>query len=113
MSQVIIEYIESLIDEVNLPMEIKLVGDVYHIEVTKDLKNSTVLYVNMMYNPDKEVTYIKIRLKKYLRKLNFKIIVNYIIYPKISMKKDIKREYGIRPKEDYIKLDKLKDTYYR
>ena len=111
MSQVIIEYIESLIDEVNLPMVITLVGDVYHIEVTKDLKHSSAMYVDMVYNPDKEVTYIKIRLKKYLRKLNFKIIVNYINYPEISMKKDIKREYGIRP--NYIKLDKLKDTYYR
>ena len=113
MSQVIIEYIESLIDEVNLPTVITIVDGVYHIEVTKDLKHSSVMYVDTVYNPDKEVTYIKIRLKKYLRKLNFKIIVNYINYPKISMKKDIKREYGIRPKEDYIKLDKLKDTYYR
>ena len=98
MSQVIIEYIESLIDEVNLPMEIKLVGDVYHIEVTKDLKNSTVLYVNMMYNPDREITYIKIRLNSYLRKLNFKVTVKYINYPKISMR-EIVREYNIKPKE--------------
>lgn len=98
MSQVIIEYIESLIDEVNLPMVITLVGDVYHIEVTKDLKNSTVLYVNMMYNPDREITYIKIRLKSYLRKLNFKVTVKYINYPKISMR-EIVREYNIKPKE--------------
>ena len=94
----LIEYIETLIDEINLPMVITLVGDVYHIEVTQDLKNSSVKYTTMMWDPDKDITFIKIRLKKYLRKLKFKITVKYINYPEICIKKDIRREYVIKPR---------------
>ena len=102
MSQVIIEYIESLIDEVNLPTVITIVDGVYHIEVTQDLKHSSVKYANMVWNPDKEITSIKVILKRYLRKFNFKITVKYINYPEINMK-EIVREYRIKPKEIHSK----------
>jgi hypothetical protein len=56
----------------------------------------------MVWNPDKEITSIKLILKRYLRKFNFKITVKYINYPEINMK-EIVREYRIKPKEIHSK----------
>jgi hypothetical protein len=92
------EYIESIIDEVNLPLEITLREDgVYRIDVTKDLKESWVLYkISYERNID-EVKDIRVQLKKYLPQLNFVVKVNYINYPK-EYSISLLNEYIIKPR---------------
>jgi hypothetical protein len=92
------EYIRTLIDEVNLPLEITLREDgVYRIDVTKDLKESWVLYkISYERNID-EVKDIRVQLKKYLPQLNFVVKVNYINYPK-EYSIPLLHEYVIKPR---------------
>jgi hypothetical protein len=106
------KYIESLLDEVKLPLEITLREDgVYRIDVTKDLKESWVLY-NIAYKRDiDEVKDIRVQLKKYLPQLEFVAKVSYINYPKSLKKMPLSNEYKIKPREHYSKLLKLKDQY--
>jgi len=104
------KYIESLIDEVNLPLEITLREDgVYNIVTTKDLKESWVLYKISYERKIDEVKNIRIQLKKYLPQLEFVVKVNYINYPKSLKKMPLSNEYKIKPREYYDKLLKLKD----
>jgi len=105
------KYIESLLDEVKLPLEITLREDgVYRIDVTKDLKESWVLYkISYERNID-EVKDIRVQLKRYLPQLEFVAKVNYINYPnRVTI--PILNEYKIKPREHYDKLLKLKDQY--
>ena len=106
------EYIRTLIDEVNLPLEITLREDgVYRIDVTKDLKESWVLY-NIAYKRDiDEVKDIRVQLKKYLPQLEFVAKVNYINYPKSLNKMPITHEYKVQPRKHYDNLLKLKNMY--
>jgi len=92
------EYIRTLIGEVKLPLEITLREDgVYRIDVTKDLKESWVLYkISYDRNID-EVKDIRIQLKKYLPQLNFVVKVNYINYPK-EYSIPLLHEYIIKPR---------------
>lgn len=103
------EYIRTLIDEVNLPLEIRLREDgVYRIDVNVDLKGSWVLYRINYERDNKEVRNIRVQLKKYLPQLEFVVKVNYINYPN-DFTMPILHEYKIRPREHFDKLLKLKD----
>jgi hypothetical protein len=104
------KYIESLIDEVNLPLEITLREDgVYNIVTTKDLKESWVLYKIICERKIDEIKNIRVQLKKYLPQLEFVVKVNYINYPKSLKKMTLSNEYKIKPRVHYDKLLKLKD----
>ena len=98
------EYIRTLIDEVNLPLEITLREDgVYRIDVTKDLKESWVLYkISYERNID-EVKDIRVQLKTYLPQLEFVVKVNYTNYPKDFGRIPLLHEYRIKQREHYNK----------
>jgi hypothetical protein len=92
------KYIESLIDEVNLPLEIRLQEDgVYRIDVNVDLKGSWVLYRINNERDNKDVRNIRVQLKKYLPQLDFVVKVNYINYPNDSTI-PLLHEYVIKPR---------------
>ena len=92
------EYIRTLIDEVNLPLEIRLREDgVYRIDVEVDLQGSWVLYSINHDRNNKNVKHIRIQLKKYLPQLNFVVKVNYINYPK-EYSIPLLHEYIIKPR---------------
>ncbi len=92
------KYIETLIDEVNLPLEIRLQEDgVYRIDVEVDLKGSWVLYSINYDRDNKDVRKIRVQLKRYLPQLDFVFKVNYINYPK-EASIPILREYIIKPR---------------
>ena len=92
------KYIESLIDEVNLPLEITLREDgVYRIDVNVDLQGSWVLYSINHDRHNKNVKHIRIQLKKYLPQLDFVVKVKYINYPK-EVSIPILHEYIIKPR---------------
>jgi hypothetical protein len=92
------KYIETLIDEVNLPLEIRLREDgVYRIDVEVDLKGSWVLYSINYDRDNKDVRKIRVQLKRYLPKLDFVFKVNYINYPK-EASIPILHEYIIKPR---------------
>ena len=105
------EYIRTLLDEVKPPLEITLREDgVCRIDVTKDLKESWVLY-NIAYKRDiDEAKDIRVQLKKYLPQLDFVVKVNCINYPN-DVTIPILHEHKIKRKEHYSKLLKLKDQY--
>ena len=103
------KYIRTLIDEVKIPLEIRLQEDgVYRIDVDVDLQGSWVLYRINYERDNKEVRNIRVQLKKYLPQLEFVVKVNYINYPN-DFTMPILHEYKIRPREHYDKLLKLKD----
>jgi len=78
------KYIESLIDEVNLPLDITLREDgSYSILVTQDLKGSTVRYTNAAWNNETDIRWIRVQLKRYVPNLKIKLMVGYINYPKL------------------------------
>ena len=92
------EYIRTLIDEVNLPLEIRLREDgVYRIDVEVDLQGSWVLYSINHDRNNKNVKHIRIQLKKYLPQLDFVVKVNYINYPK-EYSIPLLHEYIIKPR---------------
>jgi hypothetical protein len=92
------KYIESLIDEVNLPLEITLREDgVYRIDVNVDLQGSWVLYSINHDRNNKNVKHIRIQLKKYLPQLEFVVKVKYINYPK-EVSIPLLHEYVIKPR---------------
>jgi hypothetical protein len=92
------EYIRTLIDEVNLPLEIRLREDgVYRIDVEVDLQGSWVLYSINHDRNNKNVKHIRIQLKKYLPQLDFVVKVKYINYPK-EASIPILHEYIIKPR---------------
>jgi len=92
------EYIRTLIDEVNLPLEIRLQEDgVYNIVTTKDLKGSWVLYSISYERNNKDVKNIRVQLKKYLPQLEFVVKVKYINYPK-EVSIPLSHEYKIKPR---------------
>jgi hypothetical protein len=92
------EYIRTLIDEVNLPLEITLREDgAYRINVHTDLKGSWVLYRINYERDNKDVRNIRVQLKKYLPQLNFVVKVNYINYPK-EYSISLLNEYIIKPR---------------
>jgi len=106
------KYIESLIDEVNIPLEITLREDgVYNIVTTKDLKESWVFYMCANERAESDIRFIRVQLKKYLPQLEFVVKVNYINYPKSLKKMPITHEYKVQPRVHYDKLLKLKDQY--
>jgi hypothetical protein len=91
------KYIESLIDEVNLPLEITLREDgVYNIVTTKDLKESWVFYMCANQRSESDIRFIQAQLKKYLPQLEFVFKVNYINYPKSLKKMPITHQYKIK-----------------
>jgi hypothetical protein len=93
------EYIRTLIDEVNIPLEIRLQEDgVYNIVTTKDLKESWVFYMCANERAESDIRFIRVQLKKYLPQLEFVVKVNYINYPKSLKKMPIKHEYVIKPR---------------
>ena len=103
------KYIRTLIDEVKIPLEIRLQEDgVYRIDVDVDLQGSWVLYRINYERDNKEVRNIRVQLKKYLPQLEFVVKVNYINYPN-DFTMPILHEYKIRPREHFDKLLKLKD----
>jgi hypothetical protein len=105
------KYIETLIDEFNLPLEIRLQEDgVYRIDVRVDLKGSWVLYKINYERDNKDVRHIRVQLKKYLPQLDFVVKVNCINYPN-DVTIPILHEHKIKRKEHYSKLLKLKDQY--
>ena len=105
------KYIRTLIDEVNIPSEIRLQEDgVYRIDVNVDLKGSWVLYKINYERDNKEVRDIRVQLKKFLPQLEFVVKVNYINYPK-EYSIPLLHEYKIRPREHYDNLLKLKNMY--
>jgi hypothetical protein len=92
------EYIRTLIDEVNLPLEIRLREDgVYRIDVNVDLKGSWVLYRINNERDNKDVRNIRVQLKRYLPQLNFVVKVNYINYPNDTTI-PLLHEYVIKPR---------------
>jgi hypothetical protein len=92
------KYIETLIDEVNLPLEIRLQEDgVYRIDVNVDLKGSWVLYRINNERDNKDVRNIRVQLKRYLPQLNFVVKVNYINYPNDTTI-PLLHEYVIKPR---------------
>ena len=92
------KYIETLIDEFNLPLEIRLQEDgVYRIDVEVDLQGSWVLYSINHDRNNKNVKHIRIQLKKYLPQLEFVVKVKYINYPNESTI-PILHEYVIKPR---------------
>ena len=92
------KYIESILDGVNIPLEIRLQEDgVYRIDVKVDLKGSWVLYSINHDRNNKDVKHIRIQLKKYLPQLDFVVKVNYINYPN-DFTMPILHEYKIKPK---------------
>jgi hypothetical protein len=92
------KYIETLIDEVNLPLEITLREDgVYRIDVNVDLQGSWVLYSIKYDRNNKDVKHIRIKLKKYLPQLEFVVKVKYINFPKDATI-PILHEYVIKPR---------------
>jgi hypothetical protein len=92
------EYIRTLIDEVNLPLEIRLREDgVYRIDVNVDLQGSWVLYSINYDRNNKDVKNIRVQLKKYLPQLEFVVKVKYINYPNESTI-PILHEYVIKPR---------------
>ena len=92
------KYIETLIDEFNLPLEIRLREDgVYRIDVEVDLQGSWVLYSINHDRNNKNVKHIRIQLKKYLPQLDFVVKVKYINYPK-EASIPILHEYIIKPR---------------
>jgi len=90
------KYIESLIDEVNLPLDITLQEDgSYLISITKDLKGSYVFYDMAIENAEPNIRYIRNQIKRYLPNLKVKLLVEYINYPKINLKPILKEyKYG-------------------
>ena len=105
------KYILTLIDEVKIPLEIRLQEDgVYRIDVDVDLQGSWVLYRINYERDNKEVRNIRVQLKKYLPQLEFVVKVNYINYPN-DFTMPILHEYKIRPREHFDKLLKLKEMY--
>jgi hypothetical protein len=90
------KYIESLIDEVNLPLDITLQEDgSYRIVVTQDLKESKVRYTNAAWNNETDIRWIRVQLKRYVPNLKIKLMVGYINYPKIYTKPLVKEyDYG-------------------
>ena len=105
------KYIRTLIDEVKLPLEIRLQEDgVYRIDVNVDLQGSWVLYSINYDRNNKDVKNIRVQLKRYLPQLDFVVKVKYINYPNDATI-PLLHEYKIKPKEDYDKLFKLKDQY--
>jgi hypothetical protein len=92
------EYIRTLIDEVNLPLEIRLREDgVYRIDVNVDLKGSWVLYRINYERDNKDVRNIRVQLKRYLPQLDFVVKVNYINYPNDATI-PLLHEYVIKPR---------------
>jgi hypothetical protein len=92
------KYIETLIDEFNLPLEIRLQEDgVYRIDVEVDLQGSWVLYSINYDRNNKDVKNIRVQLKKYLPQLEFVVKVKYINYPNESTI-PILHEYVIKPR---------------
>jgi hypothetical protein len=92
------KYIETLIDEVNLPLEIRLREDgVYRIDVEVDLQGSWVLYSINHDRNNKNVKHIRIQLKKYLPQLDFVVKVNYTNFPKDATI-PLLHEYVIKPR---------------
>ena len=98
------KYIRTLIDEVDIPSEIRLQEDgVYRIDVNVDLKGSWVLYRINNERDNKDVRNIRVQLKRYLPQLDFVVKVNYINYPKqVSMA--LLHEYRFKGKDRYSKL---------
>ena len=90
------KYIESLIDEVNLPLDITLQEDgSYRIVVTQDLKESAVRYTNAAWNNETDIRWIRVQLKRYVPNLKIKLMVGYINYPKIYITPLVKEyDYG-------------------
>lgn len=91
------DYIKILLEDVGLPVEVELKDDLYHILVVVDLKQSSVLYTNSVWYTDKKVIGVRIRLKKYLRQVKFKVSVKHINYPK-DLTISLDKEYIIKPK---------------
>ena len=92
------EYIRTLIDEVNLPLEIRLREDgVYRIDVNVDLKGSWVLYRINYERDNKDVRNIRVQLKTYLPQLEFVVKVKYINYPNDATI-PLLHEYIIKPR---------------
>ena len=92
------KYIETLIDEVNLPLEIRLREDgVYRIDVEVDLKGSWLLYKINYERDNKDVRNIRVQLKKYLPQLEFVVKVNCINYPN-NATIPLLHEYVIKPR---------------
>ena len=92
------KYISTLIDEVNLPLEITLREDgVYRIDVNVDLRGSWVLYKINHDRDNKDVRNIRVQLKKYLPQLEFVVKVKYINYPK-EVSIPLSHEYKIKPR---------------
>jgi hypothetical protein len=61
------KYIETLIDEVNLPLDIRLQEDgAYRINVHTDLKGSWVLFQRAFERTEGDVRFIRVQLKTYL-----------------------------------------------
>jgi len=103
------KYIRTLIDEVKVPLEIRLQEDgVYRVDVNVDLKGSWVLYKINYERDNKDVRDIRVQLKKYLPQLEFVVKVNYINYPN-DITIPFLHEYKIKPREHFDKLLKLKD----
>ena len=92
------KYIETLIDEFNLPLEIRLREDgVYRIDVNVDLKGSWVLYRINNERDNKDVRNIRVQLKRYLPQLDFVVKVKYINYPNDATI-PLLHEYVIKPR---------------
>jgi hypothetical protein len=90
------EYIESLFDDINLPLKISLQEDgSYFISITKDLKGSHVFYSMAIENAEPNIKYIRNQIKRYLPNLKVKLLVEYINYPNINLKPMLKEyKYG-------------------
>ena len=90
------KYIESLFDDVDIPMQIFLQEDgSYKIVLTNDLKFSNIKYDNAKYNNEDDIRYVRVQIKKYLPNFKVKLLVEYINYPKIDIKPIIKEyKYG-------------------
>ena len=103
------KYIRTLIDEVDIPSEIRLQEDgVYRIDVDVDLQGSWVLYRINNNRENINVRNLRVQLKKFLPQLDFVVKVNYINYPN-DVSLPLLHEYKIKPREHYNNLLKLKD----
>jgi len=92
------KYIRTLIDEVDIPSEIRLQEDgVYRIDVNVDLKGSWLLYKINYERDNKDVRNIRVQLKRYLPQLDFVVKVKYINYPNDATI-PLLHEYVIKPR---------------
>ena len=75
------DYILFLVEGCELPVSVKLTKDgSYIVNITKDLKYSTVLF-KIAFEGEPKIRYVRIQIKIYLSHLDIIVNVEFINYP--------------------------------